>query len=81
MATNPDEHGRYRVRSKTAPSLGVWSTRVYDPERHALVANAHASDSYGNALPPLPYRPKNAPADLPGDADARSASTTKKEDA
>ena len=50
--TNPDKHGRWRVRDKTNRRSGAWSSRFYDPETMLLVPNANASDGYGAALPP-----------------------------
>lgn len=50
MAT-PDNHGFYRVRNKGVKGSHVWSTRVYDPERHTIHPGP-ASDCYGHALPP-----------------------------
>lgn len=51
----PDEHGRYRVRRKGDTQSGAWSTRLFDPDRHVVVAGP-ASDTYGNAWPEKPHR-------------------------
>lgn len=51
----PDEQGRYRVRRKGDTQSDAWSTRMFDPERHVIVAGP-TSDTYGNAWPVKPHR-------------------------
>ena len=58
--TNPDQHGRYRVRDKKNKQSGTWSSTFYNPDTMLLVPNANASDIYGKALPPKPYTPEPA---------------------
>lgn len=50
----PDQWGRYRVRRKGARSA-IYSTRRFDPDVHVIVPGP-ASDTYGEAIPPHPYR-------------------------
>lgn len=63
--TNPDEHGRYRVRDKKNRRSGTWSSTFYNPDTMLLVPNARASDGYGKALPPKPYSPDSGTTNEP----------------
>lgn len=72
--TNPDRFGRYRVRDRTAKEMGTWSTARYNPATMLLVPNAKASDGYGRALPPKPWRP--LPAQQAPETPASAEETT-----
>lgn len=69
--TNPDEHGRYRVRDRKNRRSGTWSSRVFNPDTMLLIPNAAASDGYGKALPHKPWRPESpaTPTEPPAPAD------------
>ena len=67
--TNPDEHGRYRVRDKKNKRSGAWSSTFYNPDTMLLVPNARASDGYGKALPPKPYSPDSGTSEPPAPAE------------
>lgn len=72
--TNPDRHGRFRVRDKKNRYSGTWSTTAYNPDTMTLVPNANASDGYGRALPEKPYKPK--PLDVAPDSPAPAGDNT-----
>lgn len=74
--TNPDKHGRYRVRDKINRRSGSWSTVFYDPDSMLLVSNANASDGYGKALPPKPFveLPTDPPAPAGGNNETEGES-------
>lgn len=63
----PDQYGRYRVRDRTNRRSGTWSTTIYNPDTMQPVGGP-ASDIYGAALPPKPYRPASLAPEPPAPA-------------
>lgn len=76
---NPDKHGWYRVRDRSAKEMGSWSSRVFLPGTMVIVPNAKASDQYGRALPPKPWRPLPATQPTEPPASAEETNTTTEE--
>ena len=75
----PDRYGRYRVRDRTNRRSGTWSTTIYNPDTMQLVSGA-ASDCYGAALPPKPWRPAPSGATPETPAPAGENTTTEEGD-
>ena len=67
---NPDANGWYRVHANDGSGLD-YSTTVYDPERHDLVA-APASDEHGRPYPQAALVAEEIPEATPKVARARA---------